>query len=155
MRTRDEGLHVSPFPENQADRDFPVVQWLRLHLPMQGVQIPSLVGELRRPHASQPKKQNTKQKQYCNKFNKDFKNGPHQRNLKKKTKPSGHPHSLTSTTVTHCHPQPRHYAQHPKHSGTAIADTAFGIPTTPRQQRHEPITRLRSGGSGAEVRTLR
>ena len=46
------------------------------------------------PHASQPKKkkkrrrrkkgeknQNIKQKQYCNKFNKDFKDGPHQKNL--------------------------------------------------------------------------
>ena len=32
------------------------------------------------PHASQPKKQNIKRKQYCNKFNKDFKNGPHQTN---------------------------------------------------------------------------
>ena len=31
------------------------------------------------PHASGPKKQNIKQKQYCNKFNKDFKNGPHQK----------------------------------------------------------------------------
>ena len=29
------------------------------------------------PHASQPKNQNIKQKQYCNKFNEDFKNGPH------------------------------------------------------------------------------
>ena len=29
------------------------------------------------PHASWPKNQNIKQKQYCNKFNKDFKNGPH------------------------------------------------------------------------------
>ena len=28
--------------------------------------------------ASWPKNQNIKQKQYCNKFNKDFKNGPHQ-----------------------------------------------------------------------------
>ena len=36
------------------------------------------------PHASRPEGQNTKQKQYCNKFNKDFKNGPHQKkNLKK------------------------------------------------------------------------
>ena len=35
------------------------------------------------PHAAQPKNQNIKQKQYCNKFNKDFKNGPHQK--KKKT----------------------------------------------------------------------
>ena len=29
------------------------------------------------PYASQPKNQNMKQKQYCNKFNKDFKNGSH------------------------------------------------------------------------------
>ena len=29
-------------------------------------------------HASWPKKQNIKQKRYCNKFNKDFKKGPHQ-----------------------------------------------------------------------------
>ena len=32
-------------------------------------------------HASKPKNQNIKQKQYCNKFNKDFKNGPYQKNL--------------------------------------------------------------------------
>ena len=31
------------------------------------------------PHASQPKNQYTKQKQYCNIFNKDFKNSPHQK----------------------------------------------------------------------------
>ena len=35
------------------------------------------------PHAPGPKNQNVKQKQYCNKFNKDFKNHPHQnKNLK-------------------------------------------------------------------------
>ena len=34
------------------------------------------------PHASQPENQNIKQKRYCNKFNKDFKNGPHQKNKK-------------------------------------------------------------------------
>ena len=33
------------------------------------------------PHASGPKNQNIKQKQYCNKFNKDFKNGLHPKNL--------------------------------------------------------------------------
>ena len=42
----------------------------------------------RSPHASQPRGQNVKQKQYCSKFNKDLKkNGPHQKkkkNLKKK-----------------------------------------------------------------------
>ena len=31
------------------------------------------------PHASRPKNQNVKQKQCCNKFNKDLKNGPHQK----------------------------------------------------------------------------
>ena len=38
------------------------------------------------PHASQPKTKNKKhilkQKQYCNKFNKDFKDGPHQKDKK-------------------------------------------------------------------------
>ena len=43
------------------------------------------------PHASWPKKQNIKQKQYFNKFNKDLKNGPHQKkNLKKKKVSSLH-----------------------------------------------------------------
>ena len=42
------------------------------------------------PHALQPRNQNIKQKQFCNKFNKDFKNGPHpeKKNLKKKKKNS-------------------------------------------------------------------
>ena len=46
-----------------------VVQWLRFHLPMQGVRVPS--WELR---SHMPRGQKPKQKQYCNKFNKDFKN---------------------------------------------------------------------------------
>ena len=37
------------------------------------------------PQASQPKRRNIKQKQWCNKSNKDFKNGSHQKNsLKEK-----------------------------------------------------------------------
>ena len=62
-------------------------QWLRLRLPMQKMCIRSLVGELR---SHLPHGQNIKQKWYCNKFNKDFKNGPHQeksffkKNLKRK-----------------------------------------------------------------------
>ena len=65
------------------NRDFPVaVQWLRLHLPMQGVgSIPGWGANI--PHALWPK--NIKWKQYCKKFNKDFKNGPHKNILKKKT----------------------------------------------------------------------
>ena len=65
---------------------FLVVQWLSLCLPMQGVQIQSLVGELRShmPHGQNTK--NIKQKQNCNKFNEDFKNGLHPKKLKKKRK---------------------------------------------------------------------
>ena len=40
------------------------------------------------PHASRPKNQNIKQKQCCNKFNKDFKIGPHQKKKKSKNNPS-------------------------------------------------------------------
>ena len=35
-------------------------------------------------HGSGPKIQNVKQKQCCNKFNKDFKNSPHQKTKQKK-----------------------------------------------------------------------
>ena len=35
------------------------------------------------PHALWPKNQNIKHKQCCNKINKDFKNGPHQKKKKK------------------------------------------------------------------------
>ena len=41
------------------------------------------------PHASWPKNQNIKPKQYCNKFNKDFKNGPHQKKKKISNKKQG------------------------------------------------------------------
>ena len=36
------------------------------------------------PHTSWPENRNVKQKQYRNKFNKDFKNGSHQKNKEKK-----------------------------------------------------------------------
>ena len=49
------------------------VQGLRIRLPTQGGagSIPGQGAKI--THASQPKTQNIKQKQYCNKFNKDFK----------------------------------------------------------------------------------
>ena len=53
------------------------IQWLRLCLPMQGFGGSTPGQGTKIPYASQPKKQNIKQKQYCNKFKKDFKNGPH------------------------------------------------------------------------------
>ena len=63
------------------------VQWLRLCLPMPGVRVQSLVGELRR---HMPCTQNTKAGNRSNivthlikfaKFNKDCKNSPHEKNL--------------------------------------------------------------------------
>ena len=58
-----------------------------VHLPVQGVQVQSLVRELGSGMPWQPRNQSIKQKKYCNKFNKDFKNSPHQgKNSKKKKK---------------------------------------------------------------------
>ena len=45
--------------------------------------IPSWGANSTMPQGQKPK---TCFKQYCNKFNQDFKNGPHQKNLKKKKK---------------------------------------------------------------------
>ena len=48
-------------------------------------------GGAKIPHASGPKNENIKQKQYYNKFNQDFKSGPHQKINKaysKKKKPN-------------------------------------------------------------------
>ena len=36
------------------------------------------------PHASRAKSQNIKQERYCNRFNKDFKDGPYQKVFKNK-----------------------------------------------------------------------
>ena len=56
--------------------------------------IPGWDGRARIPHALGPKNQNIKQKQYCSKFNRNFKNGPHQRKILKKNK------TLSPDTVT-------------------------------------------------------
>ena len=53
------------------------VQWLRLCLPMEGGVGVIICQGVKIPHTSQPKNENIKQKQYCNKFNKYFKNGSH------------------------------------------------------------------------------
>ena len=49
------------------------------------------------PHASRPKYQNIKEKQYCHRFNKDFQNGPYQKNYLY-TSPS-HTHHLHGTFI--------------------------------------------------------
>ena len=69
-----------------------VAQWLRLNLPMQAIQVQSLA---KIPHALWPVSQNIKEKQYCNKFNKDFKNYPHQKTNLKKDMTAGPCHFLS------------------------------------------------------------
>ena len=59
------------------NRDFPGGPVVRIS-PCNAGGAGSIPGEeLRFPHALQLKDQNLKQKQYCNKFNKDFKNHLH------------------------------------------------------------------------------
>ena len=58
----------------------PVVKILPAHAGGAAL-IPSWETEV--PHALWPKNQTTKQKKYSNKFNKDFKTGPHQKIMKK------------------------------------------------------------------------
>ena len=56
-----------------------VDQQLKLCPPMPGVRLQSLVVELTsHMPRSKKKNQNIKQKRYCDKFNKNFKNHPHQ-----------------------------------------------------------------------------
>ena len=57
------------------------VQWLKLHIPMQGVHVPWSGAKI--THASRPKSQSIKKKHYCNKFSEDFK---HSTSLKKSFK---------------------------------------------------------------------
>ena len=64
----------------------PVAQWLRLHLPLQGVKCSTPGWGAKIPYASQPKNQQVKQKQYCNKYNKDL---VHNKKSKKKKKKRG------------------------------------------------------------------
>ena len=63
-------MHWGDFPGSPVVKTLPSNAGRVGLIPGQGARI---------PQASRPKSQNVKQKQYCNKFNKDFKNGPHQK----------------------------------------------------------------------------
>ena len=68
-----------------------------------GVQVQSQDGRAKIPHAFWPKNRNIIQKQYCNKFNKDFKNGP-PKVLKKKIQASCEPTSPVIQWLRICLP---------------------------------------------------
>ena len=65
-------FHCFPIFKYLQIGTFLSVQWLRLHLSMQGVWVWALVGELSCRIPCSQTKQNMKQKQCCKKFNKDF-----------------------------------------------------------------------------------
>ena len=77
---------VTEFDSELLTWDLPRVQWLRLHLPMQGGSSSITGWGAKIPHASWPKNRTENRKKYCNKFNNDFKKGPHQKKKKKRKK---------------------------------------------------------------------
>ena len=72
-----------------ASWDFLAVQWLRLRLLNAGGARVTPGRGAETPPTLWPKNQNIKQEEYRNTFNKDFKNGPHQKKKKilKKRRP--------------------------------------------------------------------
>ena len=62
---------------------------------MQREQVQSLL------HALWPKNQNKKQKQYCHTFNKNFKNGPHQKKKKKTYEKAQNERQVPSSSGTY------------------------------------------------------
>ena len=61
---------IGPLFHSKTSGTSLVVQWLRLHLPMQGGEGVILDGDAKIPYDSESKSQDTKQKQYYNKFTK-------------------------------------------------------------------------------------
>ena len=66
------GPGVKTLPSNAGGVGLILVRGLRAHMPLEDLTFLS------------PKKQNIKQKQSCNRFNKGFKNGPHQSRKKER-----------------------------------------------------------------------
>lgn len=60
-----------------VNRDFPDCSLVKTPPSMQEVRVQSLSLGTKIPYASQPKIQDIRQQQYCNKFNEDFKNDLH------------------------------------------------------------------------------
>ena len=64
--------HLRDFPSSPGVKTSPSNAGCAGSIPGQGVRSQTLLGSARKP-------ENKQQKPYCNKFNKDFKNGPHQK----------------------------------------------------------------------------
>ena len=67
-KKKKKRCHNRDFPGGSVVRTLPSDAGHAGSIPGQGVKV---------PHTSGPKIQNIKQKQYCNRFSKDFKNGSH------------------------------------------------------------------------------
>ena len=78
-----------------------VVQWIRLHLPVREMWVQFLVRELRF-HTPCGQKTKTEQKQYCNRVNKDFKNGPYKKKILKSW--ASRPLSTWYSVMASCEP---------------------------------------------------
>ena len=101
-----------------------VGQWLRFCLSRQGARGPSLVVGAKIPQCLGAKKPKHKKKQYRNKVNKDFKNGPHTHTKKNFKKYKGY--KLFDTSFLGSTQEPRTFA---KMSGPAVLQ---GLPVSPK-----------------------
>ena len=72
MRVEPSRLGLVPLKGDPTGTSL-AAQWLRLHFSVLEVSVGLIPGRgAKIPHASQPKNQNIRQKQHCNKFKKDF-----------------------------------------------------------------------------------
>lgn len=75
-------------------RTSPVIQSLKALPPVQRCKADPWSLSYAIPHASGPKPQSIRHKQYCNKFDKGFIKGLHQKNLLKNRWPKMHTHNI-------------------------------------------------------------
>ena len=116
-------LRGSIFQKWRKDRDFPSGPVAGLYRPVQGVQVWFLVGSYdptclvaKTPkHKKRKEKKKKNNRSNCNKFNKDFKNGPHQKPFKKWRKNKDF---FTHTKAARIHHQQNHTTRNVKASSS-------------------------------------
>ena len=84
MQVMSEHSLLLSWLRTQTLRDFLVVQWLGLCLPMGGCGFDPWLGNWDPTCLGAKKSQGMEQRQCCSKFSEDFENGPHQKIFKKK-----------------------------------------------------------------------
>ena len=82
LRQRQEGGPAQEFDKMPMCGTFPAVQGLDFTFQCRGCRLDPWLGSQDPTCLLARKPEHKQQKQNCNKFNKDFESGPHQKNLK-------------------------------------------------------------------------